>query len=85
MVFTLRIEKRVVKQLLKIDGVNRKRIKRKISSLSLLPRPHGVKKLSGRDAIYRIRQGNYRVIYCIDDKNQIIKILKVDDRKDVYK
>ena len=69
--------------MLKIDGVNRKKIKCKISSLSLKPRPHGVKKLFGRDVIYRIRQGNYGIIYFIHDKNKVVDILKVDDRKDI--
>ena len=47
--------------------------------------PHGVKKLSGLDFKYRIRQRNYLIVSYIHDKNKIVNIWKVDDRKDIYK
>lgn len=48
------------------------------------PRPFGAEKLTGYDA-YKLRTGNYRIIYEIDDSRQEVKILMVEDRKQVYK
>ncbi|WP_428668560.1 type II toxin-antitoxin system RelE family toxin [Runella sp.] len=59
------------------------RIKKEIPDLAINPRPVGFKKLEGRVA-YRIRQGNYRIIYDIRDKVRIVDILDVGDRKEIY-
>lgn len=55
-----------------------------IDSLALNPRPSGYKKLKGRDA-YRIRIGDYRIIYEIHDKILTIVIFRIRHRKDVYR
>lgn len=60
-------------------------LKLKIDALSAEPRPSGVVKLASEEDLYRIRVGNYRVIYTIQDKQLIILILKIGHRKDVYK
>jgi mRNA interferase RelE/StbE len=49
------------------------------------PRPPGVKKLSAITATYRIRQGDYRIIYEIEDDVLLVTVVKVADRKDVYR
>lgn len=56
-----------------------------IQTLATLPRPRGCRKLSGEEDSYRIRQGNYRIIYEIRDQTLIILILKVGHRKDIYR
>lgn len=48
------------------------------------PRPSGVKKLTGHDSVYRLRKGDYRVVYEIQDKLLIVTVVKVGHRKDVY-
>jgi mRNA interferase RelE/StbE len=48
-------------------------------------RPAGVEKLSGPAEKYRVRQGDYRVVYEIDDARTIVTIVKVGHRKDVYR
>jgi len=48
------------------------------------PRPRGCEKLSGQDR-YRVRQGNYRIIYSINDNRLIVHVVKVGDRKDIYR
>ena len=58
-------------------------ISKKRYNLAENPRPHGYKKLKGQDA-YRIRVGNYRVIYTVFDSELIIDVMSVGDRKDVY-
>ena len=54
-----------------------------ITSLADNPRPHGYKKLKGRNG-YRMRQGNYRVIYDIYDKQLVVNVIAVGNRKDIY-
>jgi len=63
---------------------DRRRIIKKIKSLSDNPRPGGSVKLSGEDK-YRLRRGNYRIIYSIEDDKLIVHIVKVGHRKDVYR
>jgi mRNA interferase RelE/StbE len=62
----------------------RQRIIRCIGQLADQPRPPGSKKLSGHNK-YRIRQGNYRIIYGIEDKELTIVVVVVGKRKDVYR
>ena len=73
------------RQLKKIRREDKVRILRAISLLANEPRPDGCKKMSGYDDIYRIRIGNYRVIYEIDGKRIIIVILKIGRRREVYR
>lgn len=62
------------------------RIILKSESLAENPYPSGVKKLKGsEDIFWRVRVGNYRVIYSVDDEIKIIDIRKVGHRKDIYK
>ena len=62
----------------------RQRIIRRIGQLASDPRPPGSKKLSGHDK-YRIRQGAYRIVYSIEDKELIVVVVKVGHRKNVYR
>jgi mRNA interferase RelE/StbE len=57
----------------------------KIDSLANEPRPRGVKKLEGEEELYRIRVGDYRVIYQVQDKALIVLVIKIADRKEVYR
>ena len=63
---------------------DRQRIVHRIAELANDPLPPGCEKLSGGEH-YRVRQGRYRIIYEIRDKKLIIVVIKVGDRKDVYK
>jgi mRNA interferase RelE/StbE len=60
------------------------RISRAILRLELTPRPHGSKKLGGREE-YRLRVGVYRILYDIDDARRIVRIVAVRHRKDAYR
>jgi mRNA interferase RelE/StbE len=64
---------------------DRTRIVSKIAGLATNPRPHGSEKLAGYDDRYRIRQGNYRVVYEIDDNASHITIYKIGHRREVYR
>jgi mRNA interferase RelE/StbE len=63
----------------------KERIAEKIRNFGDEPRPDGVVKLKGSDNEYRIRVGDYRVRYEIDDENQVVQLLQCKHRKDVYR
>lgn len=56
-----------------------------VQSLSEDPRPSGVRKLKGAERSYRIRSGDYRIVYEIQDDALIVVIVRVRHRKDVYR
>lgn len=60
------------------------RIDKKIMALAANPRPSGSKKLHGHRGHWRIRVGDYRVVYILDDANRRIDVTRVAHRKDVY-
>ena len=64
---------------------DRRRIVDRIKALASEPRPPGSEKLAGYENRHRVRQGRYRIIYLIDDRNLEITIFKVGHRKDVYR
>jgi mRNA interferase RelE/StbE len=70
-----------------LDGVPRKelqRIVKKVAALATNPRPNGCEKLSGAER-YRLRQGDYRIIYAIDDSARNVIVVKIGHRRDVYR
>jgi len=68
----------------KIPDNELENINKTIDQLEKNPRPRGYKKLQGRNA-YRVRAGNYRIIYEIKDKELIILVIRIRHRSDVYK
>jgi len=72
------------KELTAVPKAQLARIIRKIESLVQNPRPHGAEKISGR-SIYRIRQGNSRILYTISDAEAEIRVEKIGHRKEVYR
>ena len=74
----------VTKDLRVIPNKNIKRILKRIDHLSQDPRPPGSEKLSGGEK-YRIRQGNYRILYTIEDVIVTVIVVKVGHRRDVYR
>ena len=73
------------KALKKVPKKDRIKIVRFIQTLAISPFPQGVRKLIGEQNVYRVRQGNYRVIYELKNKKLIILILKIGHRKDIYR
>ena len=73
------------RQIRKLPRVDQIRIVRVIQALSTDPRPPGCRKLSGHDDVFRVRIGRYRVLYSIEDRRLLIIVLKVGDRKDIYR
>lgn len=82
--YQIKLDRRVEKELDKIPDKRFDKIRKVILSLKDNPRPFGVKKLSNQEH-WRIRVGEYRILYEIDDKDKVITIFRIKHRKEVYK
>jgi mRNA interferase RelE/StbE len=80
----IKVSPAAARQLKKIDGRVLSQIAAKIDSLAIEPRPHGCEKLSGYDDLYRVRVGDYRIVYGVEDRLVLIVVLKVGNRAEVY-
>lgn len=83
--YHIEISSSAEKVLKKIPEKNLRRITKAILGLATDPHPFGSVKLSGEGQAYRIRIGNYRVIYEIINKELLILVLKIGHRKEVYR
>lgn len=83
--FRIEISASAEKALKKIPKKDLGRIIEVIQHLAISPYPPGSRKLSGEEDTYRVRQGNYRIIYQIEDQRLLILVLKIGHRKDIYK
>ncbi len=82
--YQLSLNNSVQKQLDKISYNEVKRISSKLLQLTHNPRPAGCKKLHSEKG-YRMRIGDYRILYEIDDRRKTVTIFKIAHRKDVYR
>lgn len=73
------------RQLKAFAPATQKRLVRRLHPLQENPRPHGVKKLAGENDLCRIREGDHRIVFTIRDKELIVLVLKIGDRKEVYR
>lgn len=69
----------------KLPGSIQSRIAPKIDALAVHPRPHGVEKMAGNENRYRIRVGEYRTIYVIDDGSHLVTVAVIGHRREVYR
>ncbi|MFD2145231.1 type II toxin-antitoxin system RelE family toxin [Mucilaginibacter antarcticus] len=83
MAYSLSFSKQAFKQLEKINDPFYANIKQAIIALADNPRPQGYKKLKGRDG-YRVRVGNYRIVYDIFDSELVVELIAIGHRKDIY-
>jgi mRNA interferase RelE/StbE len=83
--YSLLIKPTAVEEIETVTGkAARRRIIERITQLADIPRPPGCEKVSGQDR-YRVRQGNYRILYTINDQDLTVCVVKVGHRKDVYR
>lgn len=83
--YSIEVSSTAEKQLRKLSQKDQINVLKRIQELSSEPRPNRSRKLRGQDNIYRVRVGNYRILYSIENKLLIIIILKVGHRRDVYR
>lgn len=82
--YRIEIKRSAAKEIADLPKADCQRVVAKVQVLASDPRPDGCEKLSGAEK-YRIRQGNYRILYEIEDASKIVTIVKVGNRKDVYR
>ena len=83
--YELEISRTAKKQLLQIPQSDRARVVEAMQWLATAPYPKGARKLRGYDDVFRIRVGRYRVLYSVLDATVVVVVLKVGQRKDVYR
>lgn len=79
------IDESALKTLAELPKKIQRQVSKKIDALSENPRPSGAKQLQGHDKIYRIRSGDYRIIYRVDDKKITVFVISIGDRKEIYR
>ncbi len=82
--FKLFFKRSAEKELRNIPSVYLPKILAKIEQLSVHPRPPGIQMLKGENRFFRLRHGDYRVIYEVDDADQTVTVIKIGHRREVY-
>ena len=82
--YRIEITPHALKALRKLPRDAQQTIRQKVRSLATDPRPPGHIKLIDSDGLYRVRAGNYRIVYTIEDTALVVEVVKVGDRKDIY-
>lgn len=85
MTYRVEFTRAAAKQVRKLPRQIRDRILTAVAGLAAEPRPHGAKKLVGEDTAWRIRIGNYRVIYDVLDEELIVTVVRAGHRREVYR
>ena len=84
--YNITFKKSAEKEIYKLPSLFVKRVSLAIDKLAQNPRPTGAKRLEGqKENLWRIRIGDYRIIYLIEDFIRIIEVRKVGHRKDIYR
>ena len=82
--YEVELRRNVIKSLDKLDNSERSRIISTLQGLEQIPRPKGIEKIRGTE-LWRVREGNYRLVYHINDKYKIITVVRIGHRSDVYR
>jgi mRNA interferase RelE/StbE len=85
MTYTVRLDGRTRKTLDRLPADMHARIVRKLDALEEDPRPHGVEKLAGPDSLYRVRVGDWRIVYAIHDRELVVIVIRIGNRREVYR
>lgn len=82
--YSVLIKASAAKELERLPDKLRRQIAKRIQALADNPRPVGVEKLSGED-LYRVRQGDHRIVYSIADAVLTVLVIRIGNRRDVYR
>ena len=82
--YSILINRNAAKELEAVPRKDRLRVIEKIRGLAIDPRPFGTEKLSGEDK-YRLRQGDFRILYEIPDLELLVSVIRIGNRRDVYR
>lgn len=85
MIYSIELSRTAHKALKNIPHADVRKIRGKIEKLKKEPLPGGCEKLAGNDDLYRIRSGDYRIIYQILKKRLVVLVIKIGHRREVYR
>ena len=83
--YTVRMDSRTRKTLDRLPGDMHGRVVRKLEALEENPRPFGVEKLTGPEVLYRVRVGDWRIVYSIRDRELVVIVIRIGHRREVYR
>ena len=84
--YNLELKRSAVRELDSVEPkAQRQRIVARVRALASEPRPAGAQKLAGEAARFRLRQGDYRILYEIDDSERRIVIVRIGHRREIYR
>ncbi len=83
--YEIKFEKCALKDFESLSKRQAEKIAKQVAFLKENPRPPGTKKLKGRNSLYRVRVGDYRIVYAVEDDVCVILIVRVGHRKEIYK
>jgi len=84
-VYSVEWDTKALKELRALEKKEQKRILDRVAKLGTTPRPPGCKKLHDEESLYRIRVGDYRIIYQLRDSQLLVLVVRVGNRRDVYR
>jgi mRNA interferase RelE/StbE len=82
--YSVVIKRSAERELRKIPRQDLRRVVTRIQGLAREPRPPGCEKISGQER-YRVRQGDYRIVYAVDDGMRTVEVVKIGHRREVYR
>jgi mRNA interferase RelE/StbE len=85
MKYTVRMDSRTRKTVDRLPGDTHARVMRKLEALEENPRPVGVEKLAGPEDLYRVRVGDWRIVYAIRDRELVVIVIRIGHRREVYR
>jgi mRNA interferase RelE/StbE len=84
MTYQVEVAPAALRQLRKLDPLGRRRVQAAIELLAAQPRPSGAKKLQGGEGEWRVRTGDYRIVYEIHDHVLVVLVVAVGHRREIY-
>lgn len=85
MKYTVRLDLRTRKTLDRLSGDMQGRVMRRLEALEKNPRPMGVEKLTAPGDLYRVRAGDWRIVYAIRDRELVVIVIRIGHRREVYR
>lgn len=85
MLHRVELEPSVLKQVRDLPLPDQRRVSERIRALGEEPRPAGCEKMAGLRNAWRIRSGSYRIVYRVDDSEEVVTVTRVGHRRDVYR
>jgi mRNA interferase RelE/StbE len=83
--YTVTVGRKARQALARLDGPARKAVAQAVDALAASPRPPGAAALQGHRPYLRVRAGDYRVIYAVDDSDRTVRVVVIGHRREVYR